>query len=376
MSEAKPGPLRRLWNGFWGIVDGTRRGLFNAIFLVFVIFVVFALFGWGAPKTEPGTALMLAPKGAIVEQYSADPGDRVIAKLTGDEILEVQLRDVLRALEAAKSDPNIDLVVVRTEQFAGAGLATLREIGRAMKQVREAGKEIIAYGDYFDQRGYYLAAHADKIYLSPNGGVLLQGLGRYRSYYAALLDKLKVDIHVFRVGTYKSAVEPYLLNGPSEAAREADQAWLDDLWQIYLADVSEARKLEPGFISRWIERLPELVESSGGDMAKLALDSGLVDELLNEDEFEKLLAERGSVDPQTKRARRVGVVTYAERQSKQLMPGDAVVGVIVAEGSFDKEEVVIGEVDPARIEEVRRGWPFLRDRRIDAYSEIEKRFVD
>ena len=240
MSEAKPGPLRRLWNGFWGIVDGTRRGLFNAIFLVFVIFVVFALFGWGAPKTEPGTALMLAPKGAIVEQYSADPGDRVIAKLTGDEILEVQLRDVLRALEAAKSDPNIDLVVVRTEQFAGAGLATLREIGRAMKQVREAGKEIIAYGDYFDQRGYYLAAHADKIYLSPNGGVLLQGLGRYRSYYAALLDKLKVDIHVFRVGTYKSAVEPYLLNGPSEAAREADQAWLDDLWQIYLADVSEA----------------------------------------------------------------------------------------------------------------------------------------
>ena len=152
--------------------------------------------------------------------------------------------------------------------------------------------------------------------------------------------------------TYKSAVEPYLLNGPSEAAREADQAWLDDLWQIYLADVSEARKLEPGFISRWIERLPELVESSGGDMAKLALDSGLVDELLNEDEFEKLLAERGSVDPQTKRARRVGVVTYAERQSKQLMPGDAVVGVIVAEGTIvdgEQPQGSIGGVSTAEL---------------------------
>lgn len=343
MSEAHPGPLRRLWNGFWRAVDFSRRTVVNLVFLLVVVFVVAAMFGFGSPKTEPGSALMLAPRGSIVEQYSADPSDRVIAKLTGDEIMEVQLRDLLRALEAAQTDPNIDLIVIRPEQLSGGGIATLREVGRALERVRAAGKEIIAYGDYYDQRGYYLAAHADRVYMSPNGGLLLQGLGRYRSYYASLLDKLKVDVHVFRVGTYKSAVEPYLLDGPSDAAREADQLWLDDLWDIYLADVSKARGLEPGFITRWIDELPTLVEGSGGHFAKLALDSGLVDELINEDEFEKLLADRGSVDPQSKRARRVGIKTYIQRLPAQA-PAEAVVGVVVAEGTIVDGEQPQGSI--------------------------------
>lgn len=344
MTEAQPGPLRRLWSGFWRVVEGTRRGVLNGLFLIFLIFVVFALFGWGAPQTEPGTALMLAPKGSIVEQYSADPGDRVIAKLTGDESNELQLRDLLSALQAAENDSNIDLVVIRTEQMGGAGMATLREVGRALTRLRATGKEVLAYGNFFDQRGYYLAAHADRIYMAPNGGVLLQGFGRYRSYYAALLEKLKVDVHVFRVGTFKSAVEPYLLDGPSEAALEADLAWLGDLWEIYLDDVSKARDLEPGFIASWIEQLPTLIETAQGDMAKLALDSGLVDELLNEDEFEKLLAERGSVDPTSQRARRIGILAYAERQAAKREPTESVVGVIVAEGT-----ILDGEQPPGSI---------------------------
>ncbi|MCB1627466.1 MAG: signal peptide peptidase SppA [Xanthomonadales bacterium] len=337
--QSRPGPMRRLWNGFWGFIDGTRRVVLNLIFLLVLIFIVSALFGLGGRQMEPGTALLLQPKGEIVEQYSADPGDRVLAQLTGDQIAEVQLRDVLRALESAATDPNIDRVVIRTEQFLGAGLATLREVGRAIDAVKASGKEVLAYGDWFDQRGYYLAARADRIYLNPNGGVLLEGLGRNRLYYRSLLEKLKVDVHVFRVGEYKSAVEPYLLDGPSEAALEADSEWLSDLWQVYIADVSQAREFDPGFVDRWIEQLPELVEEVDGDFAQLALGSHLVDELLTEDQFRKLLAERGSVDPDTKEARTIDLLTYAEQHAKPSATLDAPqLAVIVAQG-----EIIDGE---------------------------------
>jgi protease-4 len=311
----------------------------NVIFLLLALLLLGAILGLGKPRLEPGSALYFQPNGEIVEQYSADPGDRIMGKLLGDEVKEVQLRDILRAFKHAQSDPNIDRVVIRTEQLSGAGIATLREIGAAIDEFRAAGKEVLAYGDWFDQRGYYLAARADRIYLNPNGGVLLEGLGRNRLYYRSLLEKLKVDMHVFRVGEYKSAVEPWLLDAPSVEALEADRAWLSDLWAIFLDDVSKARKLEEGFLDRWIERLPELTDEAAGDFAALALASNLVDELLSEDQFEKLLAEKGAVDPTTRRARRVDLVSYADKFSPPPARSDApVLGIIVAQG-----EIIDGE---------------------------------
>lgn len=337
--KSRPGPLRRLWSGFWGAVDSTRRVVVNVIFLGLALLVLSAIFGLGKPRLAPGSALIFQPKGEIVEQYSADPGDRIAGKLLGDEIKEVQLRDILTALKSAQTDPNIDRIVLRTEQLSGAGIATLREIGTALDALRATGKEVLAYGDWFDQRGYYLAARADRIYLNPNGGVLLEGLGRNRLYYRSLLEKLKVDMHVFRVGEYKSAVEPYLLDAPSSEALEADQAWLSDLWATFVADVSAARKLEDGYLDRWIERLPELTDEAEGDFAALALASNLVDELLSEDQFEKLLAEKGAVDPESKRARRVDLVSYAEQFSRKPARADApTLGIIVAQG-----EIIDGE---------------------------------
>lgn len=337
--EHRPGPLRRLWNGFWGAIDVTRRVVLNLVFLLILVLFISALFGLGKPVLQPGTALLLAPRGEIVEQYSADPGDRVLARVTGDEVLEVQLRDVLAALRSAQTDPNIDRVVIRTEEFMGAGVATLREVGKAIDALRTAGKEVLAYGDWYDQRGYYLAARADRIYLNPNGGVLIEGLGRNRLYYSSLLAKLKVDMHVFRVGEYKSAVEPYLLDGPSEAALEADRAWLSDLWGIFVADVSAAREFEAGFLERWIEGLPDLVAEAEGDFAQLALASGLVDELLTEDQFEKLLAEKGAVDPETERPRTISLLAYAEQHVQRPARSDApTLAVVVAQG-----EIIDGE---------------------------------
>ncbi len=337
--HATPGPLRRLWNGFWGAVDVTRRVVFNLIFLAVLLLLILTLFGLGKPRLEAGSTLMFAPDGDIVEQYSADPSERVFAKLLGEEIREVQLRDILKALRSAQDDPNIGRVVIRTERLGGVGVATLREIGQALDAFRASGKEVLAYGDWFDQRGYYLAARADRIYLNPNGGVLLEGFGRNRLYYRSMLEKLKVDIHVFRVGEFKSAVEPYLLDAPSEEALVADRAWLSDLWAIYQDDIAQAREFEPDYLSRWIDRLPELTEEAQGDFAELALTSKLVDELMTEDQFEKLLAEQGAVDPETQRARRVDLRTYAQQFSTDPARPDAPqIGVIVAEG-----EIIDGE---------------------------------
>lgn len=351
--HATPGPLRRLWSGFWGAVDVTRRVVFNLIFLALLLLLILALFGFGQPRLEPGSTLMFAPEGDIVEQYSADPSERVVGKLLGDEIREVQLRDILKALRSAQNDPNIGRVVIRTEMLGGVGVATLREIGQALDELRASGKEVLAYGDWYDQRGYYLAARADRIYLNPNGGVLLEGFGRNRLYYRSLLEKLKVDVHVFRVGEFKSAVEPYLLDAPSAEALEADRAWLGDLWAIFQDDVEQARKLDPGFLSRWIEGLPQLAEDARGNFAELALASNLVDELLTEDQFEQLLAKEGAVDPETQRARRVDLRTYASQFSTDPARPDAPqIGVIVAQGEIidgEQTQGIIGGLSTAKL---------------------------
>jgi protease-4 len=209
----------------------------------------------------------------------------------------MQLRDLMRALELAKDDPRIDRVVLLTDGFQVAGFAALRELGAALRDFRASGKKIVAYGTGMEQKGYYLAAQADEVYLDPDGAVLLEGLGRYRLYYReALQDKLGVDVHLFRVGEYKSAAEPYILDAASPESREADLFWMNDLWQRYLADVAGARKIPVAELGAMIDALPQRVQAAGGDLAKLALQAKLVDGLKTPHEMEQMLAERGAFD--------------------------------------------------------------------------------
>jgi protease-4 len=346
MSEKKPGALRRLFGGLWDALNFTRRLVLNLLFLLILLLFVAALFGGGRPLQEQ-TALVLAPRGELVEQFSADPASRAFSRMLGEETPETQLRDVLRAIDAAARDKRIERIVLRPDQLSGAGLAQLREVGQALQRFRESGKEVVAYADYLEQKQYYLAAAANEVYLHPEGALLLEGFSRYRAYYReGLQDKLGVDVHLFRVGEYKSAAEPYILDAPSQESRESDLFWLNDLWQRYLADIAAWRKVDPAAIQADIDALAERVKAVDGDLAALALQQKLVDALKTQDEFRALMIERGVEDEEEHTFRQVSLDDYLGYLDREQLPIDPrpQVAVVVAQG-----EITDGDQPPGTV---------------------------
>jgi protease-4 len=335
MVEKRPGFLRRLFGGLWNGLDFTRRLVVNLVFLVLLVLVISALFGGGEPRIKDKTTLVLDPKGEIVEQFSGSPADVALAKALGDEVPQTQLRDLLKVLEEAAKDDNITQVLLKLDGFGGAGVSTLREVGRAIDEFQKSGKKVIAWSEFMDQTGYYLAAHADEVYVHPDGMVLLEGLGRYRNYYRSALEKIGVQMHVFRVGTYKSAVEPYLLDGPSDAAREADAYWLNDVWTVFLEDVAKARNLEAANLTAMIDELPQRVAAVGGDLAQLAVNEKLVDGVKTIDQIRTMLISSGSKDDDKETFRQIRMDDYRKRFPAPRAIGDASqIGVIVAQGGI------------------------------------------
>jgi protease-4 len=343
MPSGSPGLLRRLFGFLWSVLDGARRLILNLLFLLIVAAVLFAWFADTRPPLRDDTALVVAIRGRIVEQYTGGASEAALAELVGEARRETQLRDLLDALNAAADDTRITSVLFHLDEFDGAGLATLREVAAAVARVREAGKPVIAWASSFDQRQYFLAAHADEVYLHPFGGVSLRGLGGYRNYYRDALDRLGVTVNVFRVGQYKSFAEPFTLNAPSREAQEDEARWLNDAWALYMDEVERARGLPAGSIAQLIETLPQRMKGAGGDAARLALDQRLVDGLKTEDELRKLMGERGVPDPKQGGFRQVSLAGYlAQLQADDSGDG---IGVIVAQGDVidgDAPQGVIG----------------------------------
>jgi protease-4 len=354
MSEKKPGAIRRLFVGLWDALNFTRRLVFNLLFLFVLLIVLVALFS-GGQRLQDRTALVLAPRGDLVEQFSADPASRAFAKMLGEESPETQLRDVLRAIDAAAKDDRIDRIVLRPDQLAGAGLASLREINAALLRFKQSGKQVVAYADYLEQRQYFLAAAADEIHLHPEGALLLEGLSRYRAYYReGLQDKLGVDVHLFRVGEYKSAAEPYILDQPSPESREADLFWLNDVWQRYLADVATLRSLDPAVIQADIDNFADRIRTARGDLAELALQQKLVDTLSTQDQFRALMIERGVEDEESHSFRQVSMEDYLGFVDRERLPFDPrpQIAVVVAQGEITDGEQppgTVGGVSTARL---------------------------
>ena len=349
MSVPPPVPAQRSWfvrffGGLYRFIDGSRRFVMNVIFVLIVIWILGAFFT-SLPPIKENTALVLAPKGAIVEQYSGSPADRAQAQLLGEEIREVQLRDIVRALEAAAKDPNIARVVLVADEIDSAGLSTLREVGAALQAFRASGKEIVAYADALDQRGYFLSAFADQVYLNPEGGILFEGLSRYRTYYRGAFEKLGIEPHLYRVGEYKSAGEPYVRTDQSAEAREADQFWMGDLWQQYLATIAERRKLDAATLQANIEGYVETIKAAGGDLAAMAKLQGLVDDLKTRDEVRAMLIERGALDEDKHTFRQISLDSYLTHIDATTLPGaPAPIAVVVAEG-----EIVGGDQPPGLV---------------------------
>lgn len=334
--------LRRGFGMLWGALDATRRTVLNLLFLLILIIIVTAMFTGGAKPIAAKTALVLELKGEMVEQHSGTVRDAFVAGLSGDQQKSIQLRDLLTVLDTAAKDSNITSVVLLLDELDSAGLATLHEVGAALDRVKLAGKPVIAWGGNFDQKRYMLASHATEVYMHPMGYVLIEGFGRHRNYYRDALDKLGVTVNLMKVGAYKSAAEPYISNGPSQAASEAEAYLYNALWEGYTADVEKNRKMAPGSIMKMINALPKLMEEAKGDVGKLALENKLVDGLKTRDELRAMMIKRGEKDLESKSFRQVGFHDYLARHRPKMF-GDGI-GVVVASG-----EITDGVASPGAI---------------------------
>ena len=336
-------PVGRFIARAWGWLDSSRRFAFNLLWLLLLIVLISALIKRGPEPLRDKTTLVLNLQGRLVEQHSGGARDRLQAELQGQESDQVQLRDVLSVLEHAAKDAKVSQMLLDLNGYTGGGQAGQRELVAALKAFKASGKKIVAYGDGFDQRGYQLAAQADEVFLHPMGIVLLEGFGRYRNYYKDLFEKVGVSANVLRAGKYKNFGEPYFTNGPSDATKESEGALYGDLWGRYMAGVEEARKLEKGALSAYIDTLPARLEALKGDTAQLALEAKLVDGIKNRDEVRALLMERGAKDEKGHSFRRVDFKTYLAHAKPAPVQGKRV-AVVVAEGS-----IVDGSANPGKV---------------------------
>ncbi|WDK32171.1 signal peptide peptidase SppA [Xanthomonas campestris] len=347
-------PIATFFVGLWDVMNFTRRLIFNLVFfgflfLLVLLFVVAIARGDGTKPLAARTTLVIAPEGTLVEQFSADPVSRSLAKAVGDKSAEeVQLRDLVRVIEAAGKDSKIERVLLNLDKLQPSGFASQREVAKALQGLRASGKQIVAFSESMSQGQYLLAAQANEVYLDPMGSVLLEGLGRYRQYFReGLQDKLGVDVHLFRVGEYKSAAEPYILDAASADAKEADLFWMNDVWQRYLADVATARKLSPAQLAAGIDTLPEGVTAAGGDLAKFALQQKLVDGLKTREQVDSLLTERGVADNDADGGfRSIDFGSYLTQLQAQHSPMDSrpQVAVLVAAGEISGGEQPAGRI--------------------------------
>ncbi|MCK5205447.1 MAG: signal peptide peptidase SppA, partial [Desulfobacterales bacterium] len=330
---------------FWNSVSALRRFVGNLLFLLLVVFLLVVVFFDGDEDVPEGVALILSPQGNIVEQKT----ESVLAlDIFGEAAKEeTLLKDIIDVIDFAKDDERIEVMVLDLRKMGAVGISKLQAIGAGLERFKSSGKQVFAFGDYYNQRQYYLGAHADKLYLSPMGGVMLHGFGLYRKYYKTALDKLQIQFHVFKVGTYKSALEPFLRDSMSDYAKEANLAWLNILWNYYKIVVTEQRGLDPQDLDDYINNIPGHLAKAGGDAAVMALSLGLVDELKTRDEVREELIELVGKDKDGITFKQIAFDKYLSRIRPGLMESNAgnnKIGIIVASGIIMDGEQPAGRI--------------------------------
>ncbi|MFD2094443.1 signal peptide peptidase SppA [Corallincola platygyrae] len=349
--------LKKFFRFVGKALTATRVGLTNLLFIVFLVVFITTLTADKGPTMPEKAALVLSIQGRIVEQKIAvDPAEAFTQQMLGgkEKPKETLLKDIIFAIENAQHDTRVGALVIETRDMAPAGLNKLQAIGKAIEEFKSSGKPVYAIGDYYAQHNYYLAAYADEIFLNPHGGVMLEGYGRYRTYFKSLLEKIKVTPHVFRVGTFKSAIEPYIRDDMSPEAKEANLAWMGDLWTAYKADVAEQRGLEPEQLDVSIESMLEGLNKVDGDFAQLALNSGLVDALKTREELRQPIIEVVGQDPEHKSFNQVWLGEYLSiiRPHQAPLENKDRVGIVVAKGTImngDQPPGTIGGDSTARL---------------------------
>ena len=335
--DTNANPLMKFLKGAWGFIDSARKVTINVLFLLIAILFLVMIFSNKEPKIAKATALVVNPQGRLVEQLTAKSFDAVLDEARGNQIVETLLKDVVDAIVVAKDDDRVQELVLNLHSFGGAHLTKLQDVAEAVTEFKSSGKKVIAIADNYTQDGYYLAAHADEVIMHKMGGILLEGFGRYRMYDKEGIDKLGLDVNIFKVGTFKSAVEPFERNEMSEYAKEANQEWLGDLWRIYIEDVAKARGIETESLNAYAQELPELVIKANGDVTKAALDYGMADLALSRVEARQHLIDLVGEDEETHSYNSVTLGDYLKTIKTDRFgrkPGGDKVAVVVARGTI------------------------------------------
>ena len=325
--------IRYLFSGFWRGLTAFRVIIGNLIFLAIIVFVLSMFFHDAGYNFPDRAALVLSLRGDIVEQKTETVLSNSLLGEAAQE--ETRLSDIIDAVDHASEDPRIQALVLDLRNLGRAGISKLHDIGAALEEFKSSGKQIYAYSDAYDQRRYFLAAYADQINMHPMGGVFLTGFGLYRNYFKTALEKLMIQFHVFRVGTYKSALEPFLRDDMSEYAKQANLSWLNVLWGAYKNNVARMRGLSPEDIDDYINRGPDHLARFGGDSAQLALDYGLVDALKTRDEVRDdliLMVGKNDADNTYNQIRFLEYLAAVRPELLQTRPDISKVGIIVAQG--------------------------------------------
>lgn len=343
--------MAKLFKSMWYGLDLTRKIFLNVIFFGLLVFVIIAISNSdGKPTVEKGIALVLAPNGNIVEQLTyRDPVDQAMQEATGNEDTpETLLYDLIFALDQAKDDDRITTLVISTSYLWGVGLTKMQDLAVAINDFKTSGKPVIAYSDYFSQGQYFLASQADEVIMSPQGGIFLTGFARVDTYFKGMLDKLGVNVHVFKVGKFKSAVEPFLRNNMSDEAKEANLLWMGDLWQDFKIDLAKNRGLTPNDLDSYIENYKELLIENKGDSAIMALNAGLVDRLATRIEFRNEMIAKTGRDNKTKSFRHISHQKYIKAIRSPISfpanPNTAKVAVITTKGTIVDGEAKEGTI--------------------------------
>lgn len=360
--------MRTLWRfiaGFfkwtWRVLNFVREMVLN-LFFIFLVLVGVGIWmqignGSNSEQTARG-ALLLDISGVIVDKPSTNHRlgalGRQLFGASSDRLQENSLFDIVNAIRQAKDDRNITGIVLDLKNFTGADQPSMRYIGKALREFRDSGKPVFAVGENYSQGQYYLASFANKIWLSPQGQVDLHGFATNGLYYKTLLDKLKVSTHVFRVGTYKSAVEPFIRDDMSPAAREADSRWIGELWQDYLHTVSANRQISPQQLFPGAQAIIDGLTSVGGDTAKYAFNHKLVDALASSADVEKALTKQFGW---SKTENNYRAISYYDYSLKTPADTGGTIAVIFANGAImDGEETpgnVGGDTTASQIRDAR-----------------------
>jgi protease-4 len=329
--------------------------------LLIVLFIIVSLFLFNdSIKLNKNTALIIAPKGYVVNQYSGTPSEKLIKQIQGSDVPETQMRDLLKVINNAATDDRISVLVLSPDYMWGIGLADLKELETAVENFKKtSGKPVIAIAENMTQNQYYFANLAEEIILDPQAFMFFQGYGSYRNYFKEGLDKLGVDVHLFRVGEYKSAAEPYIRNDMSIEAKEASLHYMNDLWNTYLKGIANKRNIEVAKIKEIIENQASLLKGSQGNMAEMYKQTGLIDQIKNQHFKNKYLAGLSASDSEHG-FRNISINNYLsvinhENKKEKLNK----VAVVVAEGTIldgEQSSGTIGGVSTSAL---------LREARLD-----------